>query len=400
MDAPKEAQAATFETDFGVTFGHFVCFDILFKSPAMDLINMNVSHILYPSMWFSEVPFLTSVQIQQSFAERNNIALLSSGTNNPMNSNTGSGIFIGKHGAVDKIISFQNETRMIVAEIPKDLNDPDYDPSPPSIDPYMPSEMDATSFWSFPPHNTYPLHKHFASTIGDVTCEMIVNFTRLEIPDGSVGYGYRLAVFSGVRNISDIVEVGEIHCAIIPCIDARDEKTCGHRIDDSSHLVPSYSFHSIQVTLTIDNNDGNLLVMPTSLDTSTLPLLAKSYEFEHQIGSEDQKYVMKSTKELNSLMTFGIYGRNFNLDRKIPHITESKASTSREEEEDDQISLENDESDEFFSNDDDEDNDLRLKMTIYVVLMVVLSVITAFMVHRKLQHPYVKPDLNKRKSCS
>lgn len=401
MDVVKEPEITTFDTDFGVTFGHFVCFDILFKSPAMDLINMNVSHILYPSMWFSEVPFLTSVQIQQSFAERNNIALLSSGTNKPSNSNTGSGIFVGKHGAVDKIISCRNETRMIIAEIPKDLNDVDYEPSPSTIDPYQPVEMDATAFWNFSSKQTYPLHKHFASTIGDVTCDMVISFTRLEIPEGSVGYSYRLAVFSGVRDYADIVSGGEIHCAIIPCVDPKDEKTCGHRISNSTNLVQSVSFHSIEATLTIDNDDENYLVMPTTLDASTLPLATKSYNFEHQIGNGEQKYVMKSTTELNNLMTFGIFGRNFNLDRQIPHISKIKdSSTQEEEEEDEQISLQNEESDEFFSADDDDGDDLRLKMTIYVVLMVVLSVITAFMVHRKLQHPYVKPDSNKRKSCS
>ena len=35
MNITKTPEVATFTTDFGVTFGHFVCFDILFKEPAM-----------------------------------------------------------------------------------------------------------------------------------------------------------------------------------------------------------------------------------------------------------------------------------------------------------------------------------------------------------------------------
>lgn len=394
MDVTKEPEIATFETDFGVTFGHFVCFDILFKSPAIDIINNNVSHILYPTMWFSEVPFLTSIQIQQSFAQRNNIVLLASGTNSPSNSNTGSGIFISSRGAVDAVISFKNESRMMIAEIPKDVNDPDYEPSAPSTDPYTPAEMDALKLLTFNPTKTFALHKHFVSTIGGVTCDFALNYTKLEMSDESVGYDYRLAVFSGTRSYANIVNAGEIHCAIIQCIDGNDEKTCGQRVSNSENLVPSVKFNSIEIKVSVDDDDENYLLMPTSLDTSIRPLSTEKYEFQHRTEGGEQYYAIRSGKELDNLMTFGIYGRNYNIDRKISHETVDESSSEEEEEE----LTEEDEEGGFFT-DDDDDSDLRLKMTIYVVLMVVLSIVTAFMVYRKLQHPHVKPDLNKRKSC-
>lgn len=59
MNITDEPELATFETDFGVTFGTFICFDILFEKPALQLVREGVKHIIFPSMWFGELPFLT-----------------------------------------------------------------------------------------------------------------------------------------------------------------------------------------------------------------------------------------------------------------------------------------------------------------------------------------------------
>lgn len=53
------AELSTFETDFGVTFGNIICFDVLFFEPAMQLVQMGVKNFLFSAMWMSELPFLT-----------------------------------------------------------------------------------------------------------------------------------------------------------------------------------------------------------------------------------------------------------------------------------------------------------------------------------------------------
>lgn len=66
------ADISTFTTDFNVTFGHFICFDLLFKAPAMQLLaNTAVSDVLFPALWFSEPPFLSAVQVQSMWALAN-----------------------------------------------------------------------------------------------------------------------------------------------------------------------------------------------------------------------------------------------------------------------------------------------------------------------------------------
>lgn len=53
-------EADWFDTDFGIRFGHFICFDILFYYPAQSLVlNRGIKDFIFPSMWFSQLPFLT-----------------------------------------------------------------------------------------------------------------------------------------------------------------------------------------------------------------------------------------------------------------------------------------------------------------------------------------------------
>jgi pantetheine hydrolase len=389
MNVTEHPEIATFETDFGVTFGHFICFDILFKSPALDLIDKNVTHFLYPSMWFSETPFLTSIQTQQSFAQRNNIVLLSAGTNSPLSANTGSGIFVGAHGAVDKIISWKNETRMLIAEVPKDVNDPDYEPMEPPHEPYPAANMTRLKLWNFTPKPTHQLTHHKVIEIQNGLCKFNLSYSSQEAVKNAGAFGYRLAAFSGTKDYSGVINAGEIYCAVIPCADSHDEETCGRINSDS---LPSITFHRIDITLELHDEAKNYLIMPTSLDTSILPLSTDLYEFETRDAIEIHSYSIKTSHRLHNLMTFGIFGRNFSLDNKNFKDSTDEDSSDEMPESDD--SYETDATDE---NVDDEVDDLQLKMSIYITLMVVLSIVTSIMVYRKLKTPYIKPDVNRRK---
>lgn len=61
-------EVVSFDTDFGVKFGTFICFDILFREPALQLTRvLQVTDIVYPTAWFSEAPFLTGKRNVESF---------------------------------------------------------------------------------------------------------------------------------------------------------------------------------------------------------------------------------------------------------------------------------------------------------------------------------------------
>jgi hypothetical protein len=51
---------STFQTDFGVEFGMFTCFDIIFYDPAIRLLETGrLKNFVFPTAWVDELPFLT-----------------------------------------------------------------------------------------------------------------------------------------------------------------------------------------------------------------------------------------------------------------------------------------------------------------------------------------------------
>jgi len=64
-----EPELAVFDTDFGVRFGMFICFDLMFERPAQQLIKqLQVTDIVFSTAWFSELPFLTGTCIKYYIA--------------------------------------------------------------------------------------------------------------------------------------------------------------------------------------------------------------------------------------------------------------------------------------------------------------------------------------------
>lgn len=140
---------ATFTTDFHVTFGMFVCFDIWMENPAMELVRRGVKNFIMPTHWHSDYPFMsglvlffffffnfsifqfsfisqmsnriyfhTGLQTAQAWAYANNVNLLMANGNDPMGGYTGSGIFSGQVGAVDMTISSKPTNTILASVLP------------------------------------------------------------------------------------------------------------------------------------------------------------------------------------------------------------------------------------------------------------------------------------------
>ena len=100
-DVPKEVELAYFDTDFGVRFGMYICFDRLFKDPMFSLINdLNVTSMALSTWFYDEHPFYLSHQIDQAWAQRLKINILSSNAKMLNLGTTGSGIFTPYSAAV------------------------------------------------------------------------------------------------------------------------------------------------------------------------------------------------------------------------------------------------------------------------------------------------------------
>lgn len=57
-----QPEIAIFETDFGVRFGQFICFDMLFYEPVQRMVKeYKIKDFIFSSWFYSELPFLTGI---------------------------------------------------------------------------------------------------------------------------------------------------------------------------------------------------------------------------------------------------------------------------------------------------------------------------------------------------
>lgn len=167
----------------------------------------------------------------------------------------------------------------MIAQIPKRLEaySIQIDTTNNLVKKYNLKEMDQLFVSVIPPTNTQPLignqFKKFC--MKKVCCEVFVKYSTYNIPDKKFGYIYRFAIDN--EKIDDDGE--ESYCAIVAC--TADEK-CGSRFFPSDNLVPSVKFSEIRISMTIElseDEEEDLMVMPSSVDFRLLPLNVDKFEY-------------------------------------------------------------------------------------------------------------------------
>ncbi|XP_015597848.1 vanin-like protein 1 [Cephus cinctus] len=316
-------EVVTFDTDFGVTFGTFICFDILFKVPAMNLTRvLGVKDIIFSTAWFSESPFLTAVQTQYGWSFAEDVNLLASGYNNPQRGNAGSGIYLGRNGVGTAIMPLQKKEALLVYEVPKKIKSTVVTKNQDDI---SNSKECSKADITIPSQSQKPLEY---GTVYDLTliydnldvfetailtegvtetklcqnkfcCDFSVNMS-----NANSNTTYLLAVFYGTRTYVRTIVAGTASCAVIQCSN-KSSTSCG-RVQNSDTV-----FNSLVITGTFENcND--VIVMPMSLNSSILPIAHDTYmETIHEEHKHVTISIQPSTK---NLVTFALYARDFTRD--------------------------------------------------------------------------------------
>jgi len=110
----------TFTTSFNVTFGMFICFDIMFQQPQSDLVQKyNIKNLVYSTEWVN-VNYAYAREIQQSWSRLNGANILAA--------NIGMASFFSGSGVYSNgnvLNSFVNPTmapatQLVMARVPKD----------------------------------------------------------------------------------------------------------------------------------------------------------------------------------------------------------------------------------------------------------------------------------------
>ncbi|KAF9805750.1 hypothetical protein SFRURICE_009382 [Spodoptera frugiperda] len=300
-----------FETDFGVSFGHFICFDLMFQVPAVQVVQKSkVKNVIFPTMWFSELPYLT-----------------------------GSGIYSGKAGALISIMPGLPTTKVLVAKVPKvpgQVTEPF--PGPIYDDPANHDNLKLITDPSLPSHVTRLLEvgsQEFTLVDKDVSCTFKVTLAQRE---GNTPVYYRAFVQDGTNTYARR-EVGVAACLLVAC-KTDDVNSCPYRFNKQEEIT----VEKLEIEMrTHDNtyNDtlqcDNIEYFPVTVRYNKFPLSPKNFTYtvkekdQQQCEPDDQNTISVLQQEIlnrksretlrfkinvpqNELVAFGIWGRVYTRD--------------------------------------------------------------------------------------
>ena len=328
FDKIEIPEIVTFDTDFGVKFGTFICFDILFSVPPLSLTRIEgVSNIVYTTAWFSETPFLTAIQTQFGWSFAENVNLLVAGYHQPTIGTSGSGIYLGRNGIANATVA--DDPKLLISRVPKTIkstraevkqelmneekknyeveeniarHETLYDKS--IKEEVTPEWMkllrdNVTSFKSILLNNdsmTETICHH------NFCCDFKAN---METINNSSSTYYRAIVYNGVRLYGTQVQAGVRLCGLTQCLN-ESISSCGS-VSRSATV-----FSALNVTARF-NDYAKMLIMPSVLDALLIPFEKWSY-IEHISGNE-MNLTMVLNEPINNLVTFGIYARDFEKDK-------------------------------------------------------------------------------------
>lgn len=319
----SKPELATFETDFGVTFGHFICFDMLFYEPALMLVKeLNITDIIYPTYWFSELPFLTSVQLQEGWAYSNDVNLLAADSSLPAMQNTGSGIYAGKFGRLTAVIHEEPTTVVLRAEVPKVAYRSQWSP-PTTVQPMFVPKLETPRFsrigllrdYNVDLFTTKLLDEDFTDISekvchGQFCCQFSGKRTFISGSNTLSAYRYRLVAYDGSETTFQQIDPSELGvCAIITCTNA-DLSSCGRIFPEGVRVGNKYYFNSLNVTGSFRHAERRL-IMPSTVDARIMPLSLSQFEFEEIDGDSSTWVSIALTTPNADLLTFGIYANYY-----------------------------------------------------------------------------------------
>ncbi|XP_040165497.1 vanin-like protein 1 [Anopheles arabiensis] len=313
-------EMASFETDFGVKFGHFICFDLMFNQPALELVRLGITDFIFPTMWFSELPFLTAAQIQQGWAFSNNVNLLAAGASFPGVGSTGTGIYSGRRGELTTVMNHEPQTKLYVAQVPKmtfpnaainKIPQPKGTPAQMAklylkrdqIDKYATKDLPMTSNALLQESVCYESH----------CCNFTINYSVKPNLQNTNYYRYKLAAYDAGRTFDGFADGQITTCAIFACSSA-NYSDCSRRFAATEAYDEAVTFNTITIQAKFANNDETF-VLPNNVDTSIVPFDVSETEYTvvPSVGDPTPHNIVtyKLTRAHSDLYTFAIWARKF-----------------------------------------------------------------------------------------
>ncbi|XP_050330055.1 vanin-like protein 1 [Bactrocera neohumeralis] len=326
-----QPQLATFTTDFGVTFGHFIGSDFLFWQPAQRLVaELGITDIIYATHWFNELPFLTAVQLQEGWSYANDVNLLAADASEPSGQISGSGIYAGRLGRLKAVIYEEPTTQLLTASVPKHAYRQSYQAPPLPQSDFVPqvttprlTKLDLQRDYNVDIFKTQLLDAEFTA-VNATLCydnQFCCHFEATRIPISSsrvyAAYRYRLAAYSGSQATVQRLETAALKvCAVFACTSA-ELHSCGRIFPAGVTVGNAHYFSALNVRASFPQA-ARRLIMPSSVDGSMLPLPVHMYKWQEVERHNLTDVTIRLLTPKLDLLTFGIWS-NYFLDKVSQH---------------------------------------------------------------------------------
>lgn len=323
----RQPQVISFDTDFGVTFGHFVCFDMMFHEPAIRLLReRNITDIIYPTYWFSELPFLGALQLQEGWSFGNDVNLLAADGSYPAGKTSGSGIYAGRAGRLVAEIYEEPTRKLLTARVPKRNSGVSFELPPKTVPSFSPQLVTQryTGLATFRDYNvdifTTRLLEADFTNVSHSLCHgerFCCQFQLQRSPIGNSAeyatYRYRLAAYWGDETTVIRVDRSEqAVCAVFACLN-EELTSCGRIFPATRSVANSHYFQHIRISGVFPAAERRL-IMPSTLDGVMMPLDVSQYNWTE---SPPAKLLQETQVELellqpkNDLLTFAIWANYY-----------------------------------------------------------------------------------------
>lgn len=252
FNTPAKCEFVTFVTSFQVRFGVFTCFDMLFKSPALDLVRLyGVRNIVFPTAWFDGFPLLQANQYQQAWSHSTCVNLIAANLLIADLGFSGSGIYECGEVKVYTYNTQSPEKRLLVATL-IDMEETGQTLTRSDLGHYkitikrdvkhgtkkLRVASNAKTFKARVLHDMYTLTKLLAaegelSVCGNSMCCSLT----YKLPTGSsFTESFALGAFRGSHNPEGyFLEV----CVLFKCFSDEDE-SCGEPVEESQTVFQSF----------------------------------------------------------------------------------------------------------------------------------------------------------------
>ncbi|KAL7286036.1 hypothetical protein TKK_0019645 [Trichogramma kaykai] len=356
VNVTAEPMISTFATDFGVTFGTFICFDVLNERPATWFKHQpRVENVVYSTHWFNEHPFHHAMQAFGSYAYAADVNFLVSGYSDGPTQSGGFGVFYGTQDVYPTINVPVTKNSLLVVRVPKSrrasqacgqvhaaiglLELKDYVSGDLPIDTVYELDSEGKQIEKLPLlHFREDMSKYKSLVVkpdeenratichNETCCEFHVHWQVWDKQAEAMArdrdyktYTYRMVAFDGVRPFHDFMVAGVQICAVVACAGPELED-CSTRWNSFNNTVlyPS-SFRQLKIDLKFPADEQGAPERSSYAPTTFRGVMERSLEpYEYEFNQTEAGIGMELLNRRNrlsmDLLTFGIYGRRFDRD--------------------------------------------------------------------------------------